>query len=292
MNPDASLIDLGGGALGLEFHSKMNIIGEGIIDAMFQAVEELYARFDARVIANSGKVFSAGANLGFFLGAARAGEFQRIGAFIQRLQAALLAVKRASKPVVSAPFSRALGGGCEVVLHCHGVQAFNELQIGLVELNVGLLPAGGGTKELALRFADPLQALAMIAEARVSTSAEDARQMGLLRAEDRISTNRETHQAEACAFALELARDFQPTQPQVFKAPGEAGYQRMMRSVHHDERVLEKVAHVLSGGRCAAGTEISEERLLELELEAFLSLCGSQESQSRMERVLTKRKGP
>jgi 3-hydroxyacyl-CoA dehydrogenase len=292
MNLDASLVDLGGGVLGLEFHSKLNIIGVGTVDAMFDAVEALDARFDAMVVANHGAVFSAGANLAFFLESARAAEFHRISVFIQRFQAALLALKRARKPVVAAPFSRALGGGCEVVLHCHRAQAFMELFMGLVEYNVGLLPAGGGTTELALRFADPLDAMRLLAAAKVSTSAREAREMGLLRALDRISIDAHRHHGEARAFALELAPNFQPAEPQFLIATGEPGYQRMIAAIPPGDVVLQNVAHILSGGRCAAETLVPEERLRELELEAFLSLCGSPESQARMERVLTKRKGP
>src|SRR5205823_803403 len=164
----------------LEFHSKMNAISEDTLQMVMRGVELLERDFDAMLIANEGETFSAGANLLMLLTAAEAGEFVTIETYIRHFQEAMLRIKYAPKVIVSAAFSMALGGGCEVVLQSQRVQAFAELTIGLVELNVGLIPAAGGTKEMALRFANPMRGLDMIAQAKVSSSAAEAKQLGFL----------------------------------------------------------------------------------------------------------------
>jgi len=296
-NSDASLIDLGDGVLCLEFHSKMNAIGEGTVAMVMRGVELLERDFEGMVIANEGDNFSVGANLQIFLSAAQAGDFARIETYIRDFQQAMLAIKYAPKPVIAAPFSRALGGGCEVVLQSHRVQAFAELNIGLVELNVGLIPAAGGTKEMALRSADPMKGLDLIARAKVSGSAAEARQMGFLRPADRISMNPELQIGDAKQFALELRKNYQPGEPQREVAvSGGPGYERMVQAAEsrkqageiteHDSLILEKAAYVLSGGRVAAGKTVSEQHLLDLEREVFVSLCGMPKSQERIQYML------
>ena len=296
-NEDASLIDVGDGVLCLEFHSKMNAISEGTLRILHRALELLTSGFEAMIIANEGENFSAGVNLATLLHSARTGDFAAIELFIRKFQHSLMALKYAPRPVVAAAFSRALGGGCEVILQSHRVQASVELYTGLVELNVGLTPAGGGVKEMAMRFPDPMHGLNLVAGARVSQSALEAREFGFLQAEDRITMNPEFLIGDAKSFALELAKNYRPsTAKQNIPVSGESGYQLMLRNIderrasgelsEHDTTVLRKLAYVLSGGRVPAGSTITEQRLLDLELEVFLSLCGMPKAQERIQHML------
>ncbi len=296
-NSAASLIDLGDGVLCLEFHSKMNAIGEDTLLMVNRGIEVLQRDFEAMVIANEGEAFSAGANLQMLLNAAQAGDFGTIEAYIHNFQQATLGIKYAPKPVVAAAFGLALGGGCEIVLHSHRVQAFAELNIGLVELNVGLIPAAGGTKEMALRFADPMKGLDLIAKAKVSSSAAEARELGFLQPADRISMNPERLIGDARQFALELRNSYLPGEPQrEVVVSGDSGYRRMREAAQsrkeaggiteHDFLILEKAAFVLSGGRAPTGQTVTEQHLLDLEREAFISLCGIPKSQERIQYML------
>ncbi|MGH9583315.1 MAG: 3-hydroxyacyl-CoA dehydrogenase family protein, partial [Bryobacteraceae bacterium] len=295
-NSEASLVDLGDRVLCLEFHSKMNAIGEAAIQMMRRGIELLGSKFSALVIGNEGGNFSAGANLTAILGAAQSGDFGWIERFIRDFQNVLLGIKYAPKPVVSAGFARALGGGCEVILQSYRAQASAELYMGLVELKVGLIPAGGGTKELAMRFSDPMKGLDLIANATVSGSAAEARQLGLLQPADRISMNPERLIEEAKHFALDLAPSYQSGEPKrEIVAAGESGYCKMHEALRirrekgtitaHDFTILEKTAYVLSGGR-TADTTVTEQHLLDLEREAFLALCGMAPSQERIAYML------
>lgn len=294
-NTEASLIDLRDGVLCLEFHSKMNAIGDNTIRLMRRAVK-LLDGFSALVIANEGENFSVGANLTAILSTAQNGDFGWIERFIADFQSALLALKYAPKPVVSTGFARALGGGCEVILQSHRVQAFAELYIGLVELNVGLIPAGGGTKELAMRFSDPMKGLDLIANATVSSSAAHARQLGFLQPADRISMNPERLIEDAKRFALELAPSYQSGEPKTeIVVSGERGYGRMRAALESrqesgaitalDFTILDKAAWVLSGGRTGS-TTVTEQHLLDLEREAFLALCGIPATHERIAYML------
>jgi 3-hydroxyacyl-CoA dehydrogenase len=294
---EASLINLDDGILCLEFHSKMNAIGDGTLHLMERALAVLSSDFQALIIANEGENFSVGANLATLLHFVREDNFAAIEDFIRRFQHLLQRLKYTAKPVVAAAFSRTLGGGCEVMLHCLRVQASAELYAGLVELNVGLIPAGGGTKELAMRFSDPTNGFDLVANAKVSQSAEEARQLGLLRDEDRITMNPERLIGDAKAFALQLVNGDQPEMPsKAIHISGELGYQAMLRTIEsrkaagqsseYDAAVLEKLAYVLSCGRAASGSIVTEQQLLDLELEAFLSLCGMPKTQLRIEHML------
>lgn len=295
-NAEASLTDLGESVLCLEFHSKMNTLGEPAILLMRRALDLLHGNFSALVIGNQGDNFSAGANLTAILAAAENRDFGWIERFIRNFQNVLLAIKYAPKPVVSAGFGRALGGGCEVLLHSTRVQAFAELYMGLVERNVGLIPAGGGTKELAMRFADPMRGLGFIANATVSSSAAEARELKLLQPADRISMNPERLIEDAKRFALALTPNYQSGEAKIeIVVSGEAGYCRMRDDLQarlqnsaiteHDFTILEKAAYVLSGGRIA-NTVVTEQHLLDLEREAFLALCGMPLSQQRITSML------
>ena len=214
-----------------------------------------------------------------------------------------MALKYAAKPVVAAPFSRVLGGGCEWVLHSTRAQASAETYMGLVEVGVGLIPAGGGCKEMILRLKDPRRVFELIGMAKVSTSAEDARNLGLLHKTDRISMNPERLLHDAKSLALSLAPTHSPGAPQTnIKVSGDAGYAAMKLAAwsmqqagfisEHDAIIGEKLAYILSGGRGPGEPVVSEQHLLDLEREAFLSLCGMPKTQERIQYMLKKRQAP
>ena len=307
-NAGASLIDLGDGVLCVEFHSKMNAIGEDQIGMLLAGVKETAANFEAMVVANQGGNFSVGANLVLVLMAAQSGEWDEIDLGIRRFQQANMALKYAPKPVVAAPFGLTLGGGCEILLHCPRAQAWAELYAGLVETSVGVIPAGGGTKELLLRLsggapggADAMpavrQAFETIGYAKVSTSAEEARRLGFLRFGDGVSIDKQRVLADAKAAALELARTHQPRTPRTdVRVLGEPGLAALKMGVYlarkggyiteYDAVVAGKLAHVLAGGRLSGDPKVPEQYLLDLEREAFLSLCGERGTQQRMQHML------
>lgn len=296
-NAGASLVDLGDGVLCLEFHSKMNTLGEDTFAMMYTAVEELAANWDGLVIGNQGSDFSAGANLMLVLMAAQEGDWDELSLAIQRFQQANMALKCAPKPVVAAPFGRTLGGGCEISLHAARIQASAELYMGLVEVGVGVIPAGGGCKELVLRWNDPKRAFEQIGYAKVSGSADDARQMGLLTTTDGVTMNRDRLLNDAKTVALSLAPSYVPRRPQTdVTVQGESAYALLKMGAwlahqggyitDYDMVVAEKLAHVLSGGRVTGEQKVSEQHLLDLEREAFLSLCGDARTQARMAHML------
>jgi 3-hydroxyacyl-CoA dehydrogenase len=275
----------------------MNAIGQDGLEMVNRGVDLLESKYEAMVIANQGENFSAGANLVLLLMAAQEGDFDNINQMIHNFQQAMLRIKYAPRPVVAAAFARALGGGCEIVLQSHRVQASAELYIGLVELGVGLIPAAGGCKESVIRFADPMKAFETIGQAKVSSSADDARQLGFLREVDRISMNPEFLIHDAKQFALSLAPDYRRGKPRTdIAVGGEPLYANMRLAAwsllesgmisNHDFTIAEKLAHVLSGGRVSAGTQVSEQYLIDLEREAFLSLTGMAKSQERIQYML------
>ncbi len=296
-NAGASLIDVGDGVLCVEFHSKMNSLGEDQISMLQAGLEETQKNFEAMIIANQGENFSVGANLMLVLLAAQEGEWDELNAAIYRFQQVNMALKYAPKPVVAAPFARSLGGGCEIPLHCAAVQASAETYMGLVEVGVGLIPAGGGCKEMLLRLKDPRRAFELIGMAKVSSSAEEARQFGFLSQGDHVSMNPNRLIGDAKARALELARDYTPGRPRTdIKAGGESAFAMLKLgawAMHkggyitdYDLVVAEKLANVLSGGRFTGEQTVSEQHLLDLEREAFLSLCGQAKTQERMQYML------
>ncbi len=292
-NPGASLIDLGDGVSCVEFHSKMNALGEDQIGMLYAGLEETEKNFDAMVIANEGENFSVGANLVMVLLAAQEGEWDELNMAINRFQQVNMALKYAGKPVVSAPFARTLGGGCEIVLHSARAQASAETYIGLVEVGVGLIPGGGGCKELLVRLKDPRKVFELIGYAKVSSSAEDAKKLGLLNRTDSVSMNPERLIGDAKALALSLVPGYSPGVPRNdIKVAGESGYALLKlgawtaRKGHyisdHDVTIAEKLGNILTGGRLTGEQMVSEQYLLDLEREAFLSLCGNPKTQERM----------
>jgi 3-hydroxyacyl-CoA dehydrogenase len=296
-NAGASLVDLGDGALCLEFHSKMNSLGEDMVQMLNAAIDETNRGFEALVIANQGQNFSVGANLMLVLLAAQEGEWDELDAAVRRFQQAGMALKYAPKPVVSAPFGMALGGGCEIAIHAGRVQASAETYMGLVEVGVGLIPAGGGCKEMLLRLPNARAAFELIGYAKVSSSAAHARELGFLREQDSISMNPERLIADAKAAALALVPSWSPGAPrQDIAVEGDAGYALLKMGLYlareggyiseYDTVVGEKLAHVLSGGRVTGTQKVAEQYLLDLEREAFLSLCGNAKTQQRMQHML------
>ncbi len=296
-NPEASLVDLGDGVLCLEFHSKMNSIGDGLVQMMHAAIEETARGYEALVIGNQGENFSAGANLMTVLLAAQEGEWDELDGAVRRFQQANMALKYAPKPVVAAPFGMALGGGCEIVLHAARAQASAETYMGLVETGVGVIPAGGGCKEMLLRLGSAKAVFEIIGYAKISSSAANARELGFLRGEDGISMNPERLIADAKAKALALVPAYAPGAPrQDIPVEGDAGCALLKMAIYlareagfiteYDVAVGEKLAHVLSGGRLTGAQKVSEQYLLDLEREAFLSLCGQPRTQQRIEHML------
>lgn len=296
-NPGASLIDLGDGVLCLEFHSKLNTLGEDVFSMIHAAADETEENWQALVVGNQGGDFCVGANLMMVLLAAQEGEWEDLAAAVNRFQQGVMRLKYLARPVVVAPFARTLGGGTEIVLHAGRVQASAELYMGLVEVGVGVIPAGGGCKEAILRWKDPKRAFEAIGMAKVSSSAEDARNIGFLNKEDRISMNQERLIEDAKQLALSLASDWTPGRPRTdIPVSGESGYALMKMGAwmmhqggfitDYDMVVAEKLAYVLSGGRLTGEQTVSEQYLLDLEREAFVSLSGDPRTQARMQHML------
>src|SRR6201984_1693744 len=309
-NAGASLIDLGDGVVCCEFHSKMNSIG-GDIGAMIHAgVKRIGSEFDAMVIANQAPNFSVGANLMLLLVTAQEGEWDDIHMAVRQFQGVNMAIKYAPGPVVAAPQGMALGGGCEISLSSARIHAAAEAYIGLVETGVGLIPGGGGTKEMLIRAnehaaagedLDLFHALKPIFEniamAKVSTSGEEARSLGYLRRSDLIAINRDRQVADAKATALALVREgYHPPAPAEIRVLGEEFLAGAKLAIHmlvrgefaseHDAVVARKLAYILAGGSITAPQTVSEQYVLDLEREAFVSLCGERKTQERIAHTL------
>jgi 3-hydroxyacyl-CoA dehydrogenase len=296
-NAGASLVDLGDGVLCLEFQSKMDTLGEDFGEAVRAALQATSRGFDALVIANQNGHFSAGAYLIRMLEAAQESEWDKLSNAVRRFQDANMALKYAPVPVVAAPFGMTLGEGCEVVLHAARVQASAETSMGLLQTGIGLIPAGGGCKEMLLRLPSAKVAFELIGPATMSRSAAHARELGFLRPQDGISINPERLVADAKAAALATMPSYAPGVPrQDIAVEGEAGYALLKMGLHlareggyiseYDTVVGEKLAHVLSGGRLPGPQTVSEQYLIDLEREAFLSLCGQPGTQKRIQHML------
>ncbi len=318
-NSGASLVDLGDGVGCIEFHSKMNALGADIISLILQTLKPGGPGdgFDAFVITNDAQNFSVGANLMLLLMSVQEEEWDDVDLAIRQFQGMTQAIKFSPKPVVSAPFGLTLGGGCEISLHAAARQPHAELYMGLVEVGVGLLPGGGGCKEMLLRAVDSAgsirpdgrgesvelleamkKAFGTIATAKVATSADEARGLGFLSSSDRITMNRERvlSDAKARAQALLCAGYEPPVMRTDIPAPGEnilaalkmGAY--MMRQGEfisdHEQKLATKIAEVLCGGNVTPGTPVSEQYLLDLEREAFKSLCGEKKTQERIQFTL------
>ncbi|OZU88692.1 3-hydroxyacyl-CoA dehydrogenase [Virgibacillus indicus] len=313
-NTGASLIDLGDGVAGLEFHAKSNAIGLDIMQMINFAIEETDRNYEGLVIGNQGKNFCVGANLAMMLMEAQDDNFYELDMVVRQFQNMAMNIKYSNKPVVAAPFNMALGGGAEVSLPAAAIQASAETYMGLVEFGVGLIPGGGGTKELYLKELRNLpkgvnfdltkvanDVFEKVAMAKVSTSAAEARENGFLDNNDAISINPDhlLHDAKEKVLALAGAGYKAPAREQI-PVVGDAGYAAMLLGAKtlrfsgyasdHDVKIAEKLAYVLSGGRIKEGTMIDEQVMLDLEREAFLSLIAEPKTQARMQHMLLKGK--
>ncbi|MFZ0420245.1 MAG: 3-hydroxyacyl-CoA dehydrogenase NAD-binding domain-containing protein [Candidatus Sulfotelmatobacter sp.] len=323
-NSGASLVDLGDGVGCIEFHSKMNSLGADIIGLILQTLKPGGPgdNFDAFVITNDATNFSVGANLMLLLMSVQEDEWDDVDLAIRQFQGMTQAIKFSPKPVVSAPFGLCLGGGTEISLHAAARQPHAELYTGLVEVGVGLLPGGGGCKEMLLRAVDGAtaarggkgsgeafagsiemleamkRAFEAIATAKVATSAHEARGLGFLSDNDRITMNRERVLSDAKTRALELARaGYEPPIPRAdIPAPGENLLATLKMGVHmmrqgdfvtdYEVKLGGKIAEVLCGGNVTPGTPVSEQYVLDLEREGFKSLCGEKKTQERIQYTL------
>jgi 3-hydroxyacyl-CoA dehydrogenase len=323
-NSGASLIDLGDGIGCIEFHSKMNSLGGDIVSLISQSLKADGPgnNFDAFVMTNDAINFSVGANLMLLLMSAQEEEWDDIDLAVRQFQGMTQAIKFSPKPVVVAPFGMTLGGGAEITLHAPTRQPHAELYIGLVEVGVGLLPGGGGCKEMLLRAIDRAESLRQgtrsagnladsveltetvkiafetIATAKVATSAHEARSAGFISQSDGITMSRDRLLADAKARALELVRaGYEPPVPRAnIPAPGESILAMLKMGVHlmrqgdyitdYEVKLAHKIAEVLCGGKLTPGTPISEQYVLDLEREAFKSLCGEKKTQERIQYTL------
>ena len=314
-NGSASILDLGDGIFCLEFHAKMNAIDQDIVAMTMKAVDRAERDGVGLVIGNDAPdAFCAGANLFGLMVALGQGNTKVIDQMVVDFQSACQRTRYARVPVVGAPFGLALGGGAEIVLGCQVVRAAAELYVGCVEVGVGLIPAGGGCMEMAARASarasdDPqFDILSLIrgpflalATARVSTSAEDARDIAYLRQGDSVSMARETLIADAKATALGMARaGYRPPPPRRIRVMGEGGQATLKQALinllgahqitAHDAVVSGHLARALSGGSVPAGATVSEQHILDLEREGFLSLCGEPKTRDRIQHMLQKSK--
>jgi len=319
-NASTSLVDLGDGVAAIEFHSKMNSLGADIVQFVTQNLKPGSAalnQFDAFVITNDAQHFSVGANIMLLLMAIQESEWDEVDLAIRGFQGMTQAIKFCPKPVVSGPFGMCLGGGTEVSLHAASRQPHAELYMGLVEVGVGLLPGGGGCKEMLLRAIDASTSIrpagrgesvelmeAMkknfetIAMAKVSTSAAEARNLGFLSQADVVTMNRERLVTDAKRRALELVKEgySAPVMRTDVPAPGESILATLKLGVHlmrqgeyisdHEVKIGNKVAEVICGGNITPGMPVSEQYLLDLEREAFKSLCGEKKTQERIQYTL------
>lgn len=308
-NDGATIIDLGDGVLNVEFRTKMNTLGSDPIEAINRAIDMAEKGYRGVVIGNEGQNFSAGANLAMLFMYAIEQEFDEVEMMIRQFQNTMMRARYSAIPVVAAPHGLALGGGCELSMHADMIQAAAETYMGLVEVGVGLIPAGGGTKELAMRVADSLEAgdvelnalqntFMNIATAKVSTSAQEAYDMRIMTDKDQITMNSKRLIADAKEAVLALAEAgySQPVPRKNIKVQGKAGLAMFhagiygMRTGHyisdHDKKIAEKIAWVMCGGDLSYPQEVSEQYLLDLEREAFLQLTGEKKTLERIQSLL------
>jgi len=309
-NPGAKIIDLGDGVLNFSWHTKSHTLGSEVVEGLNKAVDLAEKDYRGLVVGHQGADFSLGANLGLVFMYAIEQEYDEIDFMIKHFQNSVMRLRYSSVPVVVCPQGRTLGGGCEMTLHADVAQAAAETYIGLVEVGVGLIPGGGGTKELTKRVSDAMEdgdvelnalqnAFMTIATAKVATSAEEARELGLLKKVDRISMNKDRQIADAKQTVIELATAgyTMPQQARNIKVQGRtgqalflAGLQGMLMGRYiseHDAKVAKWIANIMCGGDLTSPQEVSEQYLLDLEREAFLSLTGEKKTLERIQAILT-----
>ncbi len=309
-NAGASLIDIGDGVALVEFHTKMNALDDDIFKIFVEGLDRTEREFEGLVVGNDADHFSAGANLFMVVMGAQGGMWDMIDEAVRKLQSLNMRARYFPKPVVVAPAGMALGGGSEVIMHGNRVVAAAELYAGLVEVGAGVIPAGGGTKEMVRRIlnppmktpnVDPLPYLQRIFEqvgmAKVSTSAEEARDLGILGPNDRVIMNRSHLIAEAKREVLHMAAaGYRPPLPEKIYAAGRDALAAMRVGVHmfksgggiteHEAKIGSKLAYIMTGGELSRPAWLDEQYFLDLEREAFLSLCGEEKTQQRMWNLL------
>lgn len=309
-NAESKITDIGDGVINFSWHSKSYTLGSSVIEGLNKAIDLSEKDFKGLVIGHQGADFSLGANLGLVFMFAIEQEYDEIDFMVRQFQNSVMRIRYSSSPVVVCPQGRTLGGGCEMTLHADIAQAAAETYIGLVEVGVGLIPGGGGTKEFAKRVSDSLQegdvelnalqnAFMNIATAKVALSAEEAREMGVLRDKDRISINKDRQILDAKAAVLELydAGYTMPMQAKNIKVQGRSGMALFMAGINgmrmgnyisdHDMKIARWIANVMCGGDLTSPQEVSEQYLLDLEREAFVSLTGEKKTLERIQSILT-----
>ena len=308
-NAGATLRDMGDGIACLEFHTKMNSLDEDIMNMTVETFEHL-ENFDGLVIGNEAENFSAGANLFMMVVGAQQGMWDMLDGAVRKLQDMNMRMRYSPKPVVVAPVGLTLGGGCEITLHASRVVAAAETYIGLVELGVGVIPAGGGTKEMLRRIVNPVmrvenaeplaalqKAFLQMGQAKVATSAEEARGMNIILPSDRVVLNRDHLLAEAKKEVLHMiAAGYKPPAPEPIYAAGRDAlaairigawmFKEGQYITQYDHHVAGKLAYVMCGGELTRGQWVSEQYILDLEREAILSLFGEEKTQARMWSIL------
>ncbi len=309
-NSGATIRDLGDGVACLEFHTKMNALDEDIMNMADEAFNRLGTEFDGLVIGNEAENFSAGANLFMMVVGAQQGMWDMLNAATKKLQDFNMRMRYSPKPIVVAPAGLALGGGCEITMHGSRVVAAAETYIGLVELGAGVIPAGGGTKEMLRRIVNPVmrvenaeplaalqRAFLQMGQAKVATSAEEARTMNILMPADRIVLNRNHLLTEAKKEVLHMiAAGYKPSAPELIYAAGRDAlaairigawmFQEGKYITQYDHHIAGKLAYVMCGGELTRGQWVSEQYILDLEREAILSLFGEERTQARMWNIL------
>ncbi|MBN1364048.1 MAG: enoyl-CoA hydratase/isomerase family protein [Syntrophaceae bacterium] len=313
-NSAATLVDIGDGVACLEFHTKMNAVDADMIQMISESCDIVNKDFVGMVVANHDqKMFSAGANIFLVLAAIQQGQWKELETLVAALQNANMKMKYLPKPVVTAPAGMALGGGCEISMHGDYCLANGETYMGLVEVGVGVIPAGGGCKEMAVRMTEGIptgvveaglnmqyhygRAFETIATAKVATSAQEAQELGFIRKTCAINMSRDMQIHEAKQIVLGMSKFYKPPKPPLIPVMGEnlkgvaaaiiSNMKAGKYASDYDAHIAMKVAHVLSGGACAEGTFVTEQEILDLEREAFMSLCGEQKTQDRITAMLS-----
>ena len=309
-NAGASLIDMGDGVACLEFHTFMNAIGQEIIEMIHESLKIVEKDFAGMVIGNHAERFSVGANLLMLVGEIMKSNWAGIEGAIKAIQEAMMAMKFFEKPIVAAPHGMALGGGCEVCLSSHRIVAALETYMGQVEMGVGLLPGAAGNKEVYIRCIEGIpdgvnvdlmpflrKAFENIAMVKVGTSAEECRKLGFLRPTDRVIPNADHLLYEAKQTVLAMVQDgFKPPRPRLVPVAGDGGRAAIKYMANtmrmggyiseYDEYIVGKLAYILTGGDVLSGALVTEQHLLDLEREAFVSLCGEKKTQDRIGHML------
>lgn len=309
-NTESKITHLGDGVLNFGWHSKSYTLGSPVIEGLNKAIELAEKEYTGLVIGHQGADFSLGANLGLVFMYAIEQEYDEIDFMVRQFQNTVMRIRYSATPVVVCPQGRTLGGGCEMTMHADIAQAAAETYIGLVEVGVGLIPAGGGTKEFAKRVSDSLEEgdvelnavqnmFMNIATAKVALSAEEAREMGILRKFDRISLNKDRQLKDGKSAVLELAESgyTMPVQAKNIKVQGRSGLALFTAGIYgmrmgnyisdHDQKIALKIANVMCGGDLTSPQEVSEQYLLDLEREAFVSLTGEKKTLERIQSILT-----